>query len=469
MAIKQSKIAEFYTHFSKVELENIAKLIRTGFFGNGEILIKAHEYLTQADHGQDLDKVELYKYIYGPKKPFSDIKLRVYLTKLTQVIEKYIVLEKLDEFPLAELTLALKYYSQNHLHKNAMMFFKSRSDIQFDNYEEYLQYTYQYELRRLDYYNIEFSNDGDKIKDQFSKMMQAHKELLNFQTLKSFCDYNSLAQKYQISVNTELEETIIEKILEDNQAKNEIISAYLTIYQFIKTKDESYIYQLKEIVLNSDLIPFQNNVKAIFTHYQNFCVQKISMGQTKFLKELLDGYKYSLKSYKKSGDLDSGTFRNIVFCALQINELEWTEKFVENYSRMVNENEVENAYNFNLARISFQKGDLKTAMRQLLKVTYDDAFYAASARTLLIKCYFELNDEMPLMSCCLSLLKFLDRNKELTKQRVDNIMGFIRHVKTLQKNRLKNNPKYFEKLVEKIELSSVIEKDWLKKQAEKLI
>ena len=101
-------------------------------------------------------------------------------------------------------------------------------------------------------------------------------------------------------------------------------------------------------------------------------------------------------------------------------------------------------------------------------MTYEDSFYASTGRILLIKCYYQLNDEMPLISCCMSLTQFLNRSKDFTKQRVENNLHFIKYVKTLQKHRLEKDRSYFKKLYSKVKDSTVVEKEWLLKKIEDL-
>ena len=76
---------------------------------------------------------------------------------------------------------------------------------------------------------------------------------------------------------------------------------------------------------------------------------------------------------------------------------------------------------------------------------------------------------MPLLSCCNSLAQFLNRSKEFTAQRIENNLHFIKYVKSLQNNRLKNNKTNFKKLKERIETSTVVEKEWLLKKINELI
>jgi hypothetical protein len=464
MSVKNSKIEELYSHFSKSEREGITEFIHCQLFNTSDVICKIHEFFCALGPEEEVDKVALYRYVYGGKSSYSDVKLRVYLTKLTKLIEKYIIVKQLNDYPYAELNLLTSYYSANHLHKNTTVFFNNKPVTHFESYEEYLFYEYQYALRKLDFINLEYANDGDKMKEQFEIVMNSQKVLSQFQTLKSLCDFSSLTQKYKLTRDNTYEYGLIENLKNSTSDLDDIFKAYLIVFGLFVGNDREKFYELKEIVLNSQQIKYEKNVRALLAHFQNFCVRYINSGESDYLVDLLDSYKFSLRYYKNSGDLDSVNCRNIVYCALQLNEIQWAESFVESYAKTVSETDKGNAYNFNLARICFEKKDYKGAMRLLLRVTYEDSFYASSARILLIKCYYELNDEMPLVSCCASLNQFLRRSKDFTKQRVENNLHFIQFVKTLQNNRLKNSKTLFRNILSKIDTSTVVEKDWLKQK-----
>lgn len=461
---KNSKIEELYIHFSKSEKESITRFLQSKLFNQSDILLKIHEYLCQVDMTDELDKPALYKYIYGGREKFNDAKLRVYITKLTQLIEKYIVIKQLDDYPIAELNLLNRYYNIHHLHKNTSVFFNSKKALEFNSYEEYLLYEYQYAAHKLDYIHYEYSSDGAKLIEHYQSMLEAHRNLSAFQLLSTQCQILSLSQKYNIGEKNTYEESVIEEINRRKDGLSIIFQAYLQVYSLFKSFDESSFLELKNLIVSNNEIQYKNNIKTLNLFLQNFCIRNINSGETSYLTHLFDCYNFGLQFVKVSGDLSSASFRNIVFCALQLKELAWAENFVEYYSDKVIEADKTNAYNFNLARISFEKGEYKIAMRHLLRVTYEDAFYASTARILLIKCYYELNDEMPFQSYCASLLQFLKRSKDFTKQRVENNMHFISFVRKLQNQRLKANKQTLNKMKTSIESSSTIEKDWLLKK-----
>ncbi|MCE2963247.1 MAG: tetratricopeptide repeat protein [Chitinophagales bacterium] len=468
MSGKSSKIEELYASLSKHDKESITSFLSCTLFNQSDIVISIHRYVSEhVKFDKELDKLALYRTVFGNKEKYSDVKLRVFLTKLVKLIEKFIVVKKIDEYPQAELTLLTRYYSKNHLSKNHSIYFNSKTDFKFESYEEYLMYDYAHAMRKLNFIYQEYSHDREKIGAQFDIVLNKQKDLSLFQSLNSQCDYMSFAQMYKTDRDNSFEQDQINKWMETIDEQNVLIKSYMLVYKYYKIPSDDIFLELKAILLEGG-IPFESNHLALIVHAQNFCTRSINSGKSHYLLHLFELYQVNVKYYKKEGDLTSVRFRNIVFCALQLGKIEWAENFVASYSHLMPENDQENSYNFNYARIYFEKRDYKSAMRQLLKVTYEDSFYASTGRILLIKCYYELNDEMPLQSCCGSLAQFYNRSKEFTKQLVENNLHFIKYVKMLQKHRLERDRSYFKKLHQKVSESMVVQKEWLLKKIEEL-
>lgn len=468
MSGKNSKIEELYGSLSRQDKDGISSFLSCTLFNQSDIVVAIHLYLSeQLNQNNELDKMDLYRKVFPPNEKYSDVKLRVFLSKLVKLIEKYIVVKKIDQYPLAELNILNKYYSLNHLHKNRTVFFNNKSELSFDSYEDFLMFEYAYAMRKVELVYNEFSHDSDKKREHWENALMAQKRMSFFQTLMTQCVFLSFTQKYKSEKDSSYEDFIMNQLIESRDDQDPLIRAYICVYQLAKENNPELFSELKNIVLNHH-IPFESNYKALLSHSENFCIRFINSGKSEYLEQLFEIYKCEIQFFKLPGDLNSSNFRNIVNCALQLGNIEWAENFVENYFSKVSMLDQENNYNFNYARIYFEKGDYKSAMRQLLKVTYEDSFYASSGRILLIKCYFELNDEMPLLSCCGSLTQFYNRSKEFTKQRVENSLHFIKYVKILQKHRLENNKAYFKKLHQKVSESNVVQKEWLLKKIEDL-
>lgn len=468
MSGKSTKIEEIYHNLTKLEKDGISAFLECSVFNHSPIISSIHNYL--AEHltkDKELDKPALYKVVFPPNEKYSDLKLRVFITKLSKLIEKFLIVKHIDDYPLAELSILNQYYRTNHLHKNYTVFFNGKTEKEFDSYEEFLMYEYVFSTRKLDYIYQEHSNDGDKIRIHFDQMLEAQQKLSFFQTLKTQCDFLSFAQKYKNERDNSYVDSVINQLIDNRHEQDTVFKAYILVFLLFKEQNEESFQQLYNIILNKE-INFISNYRAILTHSQNFCIRFINSGKSHYLENLLELYKFGLEFYKVAGDMTSAGFRNIAQSALKLGNIGWAEDFVEGYYNKVSLDDQQNSYNFNYSRIYFERKEYKSAMRLLLRVSYEDSFYASTGRILLIKCYYELNDEMPLISCCGSLSQFLHRNKVFTKQRIENYLHFIKYVKTIQNNRLKNNRAYFKNLKEKVQNSTVVEKDWLIKKIEEI-
>lgn len=466
MSGKSSKIEELYLSLSKKDLENITSFLSCTIFNQSEIVLATHLCLSELyPFEKGLDKNVVYRTVFGQREKYSDVKLRVFFTKLVKLIEKYLVIKEIDNLPLLNLNVLTRYYSELKLAKNHSIFFHSEPDFKFRSYEEYLEYVYYFTLKKLNYIYLEQSQDLNQKKKYYELVFKAQRKLNSFQTLDMQCRYLTFTQKFKNEINNSHEVRIVNEMLETFDDQDDVMKAYLLVYLISRDNNIQAFYDLKQLLLNSN-IPFEINYKALLSFSETLCIGFINSGKTEFLEHLFEIYKCEIIFFKLEGDIESVNFRNIVYTALQLNQIDWAENFVSNFSKFVKTSDQENTFNFNYARIFFEKGDYKSAMRQLLKVTYEDSFYASTGRILLIKCYYELNDEMPLISCCLSLNQFLNRNKEFTKQRVENNVHFIKYVKMLQKHRLENNKPFFKKLYQKVNSSTVVEKEWLLKKIE---
>ncbi len=221
MSTKSTKIEEIYYNLSKQDKDGILSFLSCTLFNQSEILISIHLFLSEyLQKGIALDKSSLYKSVFPNDTIHSDLKLRVFITKLSKLIEKYLVVKNIDNYPIAELSILNQYYRSNHLHKNYSVFFNNKSDKEFESYEEYLMYEYVYAMRKLDYVHQEFSNDGDKIRIHFDHMLETQQKLSFFQTLKTQCDFSSFSQKYKNERDNSYIDNIINHLIETSAEQN---------------------------------------------------------------------------------------------------------------------------------------------------------------------------------------------------------------------------------------------------------
>lgn len=98
---------------------------------------------------------------------------------------------------------------------------------------------------------------------------------------------------------------------------------------------------------------------------------------------------------------------------IEKEELVWAENFIEQYKNMVTATYRETAYYYNTALLHFRKKDYLTAIKYINQVEFEDIYYALTARLLMLKIFYEQNDDILFDSNTNSILQYLKRNTSL--------------------------------------------------------
>jgi hypothetical protein len=137
--------------------------------------------------------------------------------------------------------------------------------------------------------------------------------------------------------------------------------------------------------------------------------------------------------------LSPAVYKNITTLAFLLDEMEWIYHFIQNYTQHLPEEHRDSYYNFNMANYYFKKNDYGKVIELLSHVEYSDFFIQLSAKSLLMKTYFELKEFMPFDSLVHSFKILLQSKKGLGYHR-NNYLNFIKYCrKLLSQNKLSGN------------------------------
>ena len=166
---------------------------------------------------------------------------------------------------------------------------------------------------------------------------------------------------------------------------------------------------------------------------QNHCIKGINKGHQKYYRLLLELYKKQLEKdllLDEEGYLVEWNYKNIVTNGIRLKEMEWTRSFIESYRNKLHPSVMENAYTFNLAAFYYSTNELEKVQELLIKVEYTDFRYSLAAKSLLMRTYYDLNEEEALLSLIRSFRQYLYRNKLIEEKRRS---AFINLLKFTQK------------------------------------
>jgi hypothetical protein len=175
----------------------------------------------------------------------------------------------------------------------------------------------------------------------------------------------------------------------------------------------------------------------VYSSIINFAVKQVNKGSAKFLEEYLDVSILGIesKAILEKGLLSTSKFRNIVSSALRLKRFKWTKDFINNNIELIQQNQRENAFKYNMARYYFYKKDYDKLIETLREVEYDEPLYTRMSKTMLLVAYYEQYEEEALLNFAETFTAYLRRTPGLTDKVRNDYKKLIKFVKLLHKGR----------------------------------
>ncbi len=213
--------------------------------------------------------------------------------------------------------------------------------------------------------------------------------------------------------------------------------AYFHIYQMLIENTNEYFFIAKKSINQYKTQLSFDDKNNTYNSLLNFCILRINKGEQQFRREAFELFKILLeeKLLIVADVLPEWHYKNIATIGLLVNEVNWTQKFVEEYKSFLSEEHRENAYNYNLASVYYQTKNYKEMFPLLLRVEYTDWRYAVAAKVLLLKTYYDIEEGEALSSLYDSFRQYIKRNKnisELQSRRYNNLIKFTHRIFNLK-------------------------------------
>lgn len=300
---------------------------------------------------------------------------------------------------------------------------------------------------------------------------QAYLDLFYFsEKLKDACEMKFRSQILKSNFDLDMVDEVIGTI-ENHYFDNPSLMVYVSIYKMLNAEDTSLYYHSLKIFNLYEQQFSKSELQNIYNYLQNYCIKQINQGKPSFLKELFNIYNSQMERglLLVEGYLPEFHFKNMVTTGLRLNENEWAFQFIKDCQSLLKPSALENAYSYNLAAYYYNTKQLEKVLDLLIKVEYTDIRYNLDAKSLLLRTYFDLEEEEAFLSLTEAFRQFLKRNRllsEFQKAGYYNLIKFSRKVFQIKsliryetKKRLKED---LEKIKFEIKKSErVFNKGWL--------
>lgn len=458
----RSKIYTIYSCLSKKQLKRLELFFQSRFLVSNVIHLELF-YSIKTNN-----KFKAKEDFFKNKHNINDSKMNKLISEHFDYLKKFLSLEnnsihEIDKLSaISTINLDSKFID-TEIRKTR----KELDKLKTENYYNYILDDYNLTRIEMNSYLRLTKVPLEKIKEKFLNQNTTLDNFYLWNKVRLLCSYYSLNSVLNFEKVTLLQQEVESLLLNDVNKFSLAIVLYWNIIQIRKDVNNIELFeQLLEKISTEDFLKLQySDQSEIYQYIIGLCIIMIvRKNQTQFNISLFNLYNTALeKGYLTNNQhlITQRTFKNIVRCALNNNQFEWTKNILKKTVNLIQEKDIENALAYNYGVYYYYTKEYEKSLRSFSQLPYDNLFYAVDLRTFLIRLYFELEEIDSLFSLIESFRAFLKRNTSYSKVMITSFRNFLNAIKKIAET----NPRDFKKLkklqIKVIELNPVIEKKWI--------
>ncbi len=464
------KLLSIMRVLTKIDYPNCRKYIASPYFNDAPDTVRLYDYILKTFRKRDaqqqlgLRKEATWAYLY-PKKDYHDGLMRQLSSELTQLVHGFLSQQQLEENPTAAARLLLPKLARPELEKhfNGVMR-QARNTLTQQGHQDAHYHLQSFHLHQTQH---RYSELTDSRSNDLEDLYAAARNLAcyyHMQQLYHHCE----AVSHYIFLHAEqklpLPDILQPEFQDPYGVKDEPVVQAFVLASAMLQDDEAAFTSLRALMQAHEGKFGQDTLKSLYLYVKNFCIHlKINNGDKSYFSQLFDIYRdeFSRGLLTDNNRLDPQHYKNITTLGLHNGQYDWTEKFINENTKMLPEGNQDNAQSYNLAKLYFHKLDYPRVIELLRTVEYEDITYALGARLMLLKTYYELGEFKPLDSLLESFGVYVRRNRTISadvQQQYLNVLRFTRRLSNLPPGDRAALQKLKTQL---IDCKAVAAKDWL--------
>lgn len=478
----KSSLLQIVSSLSSQEFREFGNYVRSPFFNRNESVSRLYDYLALQYPDFDdeiLNKEIIFKKLF-PGAKYNESFVKTLIFNLTYLAEDYLGYIQYSKEPLGRETRILRELEERNIEGPFLRKLKSvEADLERVKYrnENFFLSKYNMQSFREAHWlnNQRFLNYKDlPDKEAYTKS----KSILIFFFIKILSEYRLVYSQKRI-VNFDYEFEFLDILLEylkENHRKYTSPLLQIVFNQVLMLKEgkTEYYMKAKEIlVAEMDRLAWIDRFNAM-SALSAFAIEQFYKGNLDFMKERFELHQVILEnklygSSEKGGIFSEQLFINMVVVALQMKELKWCEKFIEQYEPHLDRENKEYPSLLCRSRLSFANGRYEDALMYLSKIrSLYNASYKTNVKNLTLMIYFEMGRSVEALDVADTYRKFLTRDTILPKAQRERNANFLKFYNSLLK--FSGNPGRISELrLEISETFNINERQWLLEKTEQLI
>ena len=476
--MKGEKLLNILKTFSKSEIKEFRKYLSSTFLSEGRNHIAFFDKLIRYYPDFEKKKVSieaLFKDIKNPETLHFTISHIIKLAydylyfkhKREDKVDKYIELSQIAR------NRGLYGYALNFINdaEKALKEKKTDKEHYYNMYKIYMEKIVTY-FRLGDLQN-QFTS-GIKMTEYFSIYLMGQtvrlQDILRTYEGNYDFDYQSTYLSYLInSIDFQYSEENIEKLMIE---KTSLVKIYGLFFSQIKNeKNDKYFQEINKNLEKGydELAPYE--IATIATKLQNDLLWINKGNIDNYLPSYFEAVKkYVLNIYNINFKMDANTFRNIYLVAIELDEIEWAEDFIEKYGKVLYPEKRDDMVRWAYGMLYFRKKEFEKSLYYLNSVKDVVDMFKFDIRRDILKLYYELKyfDNIPALID--SFRHFLSNTQTLNAFTKAKSRKFIEYFSKLHNCTITKDISKIRSLQKQVENDIAISNDaWMKDKLKELI
>lgn len=434
----QSKIIKHIGDLLPKDRERFVQFVGSPYFNQHEKTKELLDVILEnLEHPNGLlERDKLFKRLF-PREVFDEQKLHNVMSYLKKLYHRFLAQQFYEKQAFREQLFTL----ESAYESNKFSLFTNRvkaleKTIAQNPYRDNNFHFVNYRLNTLlGFYQGEF---GDRSKPEtLQKMMDHLDRYYLLEKLRNSCHLTA----NMMLVNTKFDFGFFEEVLHyfrDNKERYHndasIIMYYTILMSLVEESNRQHYMEMKEMLSNKVQHFSPDERRDLYSFATNYCIRQSNLGYGEYRRELFELYQQGLKTglLLTNGTIISEfNYKNVAMLGCSLKEFNWTEEFIQNYRENLPAHRRDNAYNFNLANLYYNKKMYNEALMALMKVQFTDVTHHLNTNMLILRTYFALRDTEALLSLIETFRIYIIRNRKLTTAEKKGYTNFLRLSKNL--------------------------------------
>lgn len=445
------KFFQFYSKLNNSQKKDFKKFISSGYFNKGRdfvpFLAAAEKMFHKVNSAAEMVKKLSTELGYTNRSIWNR------MHELKTLADRYIAVNEINGNELLFSNLVAKF----HINNSEYGLFTQKVNYAKKNFQKTKKgldtnYYYYQLLQQLGYSYI-YQNKTEPFIKNLTEQVIYHSasyitnhylhliELMQQGNLTA----KELSEKGLNFLNDSNTENFLKTIQENYYELYCQVSFHYNIYKAFLVKEDPSYYRLSLQFFELISKYADDTYRSMF--YQlliNYCIERTNKNEPEYYKELFRLYNKKLNEGLfqdlQVGNFPINNFRDYIFVALQLGEIEWIKWFISNYSHYLPQNVRDDEINLSYGILYYHETDHFNALKFLNRVAGENYIHYMDSKYYKLRLYYETESYEEAILEIDNYKHYLRSHKEIPDTFAKPYKIFIKEYSVLLNSKLKNRP-----------------------------